>query len=56
LPDIDLANLLAGHCTGIEATYRLRMALGLRRETAVVSTVGSSFIVGQGIDTGLLAR
>ena len=51
-----LRNLLAGHCTGIEATYRLRDATSLQRKTAVVSTVGSSFTLSQGIDSGLLAR
>ena len=48
--------LLAGHCTGIEATYRLRAALGLSRKTAVVSVVGSSFTLGQGIDALALAQ
>jgi 7,8-dihydropterin-6-yl-methyl-4-(beta-D-ribofuranosyl)aminobenzene 5'-phosphate synthase len=48
--------LLAGHCTGIEATYRLRGALGLSRKTAVVSVVGSSFTLGQGIDALALAQ
>jgi 7,8-dihydropterin-6-yl-methyl-4-(beta-D-ribofuranosyl)aminobenzene 5'-phosphate synthase len=41
---------LAGHCTGIEATYRLRELLGLTRRNAVVSAVGSSFTLGTGID------
>ena len=41
--------LLAGHCTGLEATYRLRQLLGLDRKTAVVSVVGSSFALGSGI-------
>jgi len=45
-----IANLLAGHCTGIEATYRLRESTGLTRKTAVVSAVGSSFTLGPGID------
>jgi 7,8-dihydropterin-6-yl-methyl-4-(beta-D-ribofuranosyl)aminobenzene 5'-phosphate synthase len=48
--------LLAGHCTGIEATYRLRQALVLERRSAVVSVVGSSFTLGQGIDARLLAH
>ena len=48
--------LLAGHCTGIEATYRLRQDLGLARETAVVAAVGSSFTLGEGIDPLVLAR
>lgn len=47
--------LLAGHCTGIEATYRLRAALGLTRKTAPVSTVGSSFTLGEGIKSGEIA-
>jgi 3-oxoacyl-[acyl-carrier protein] reductase len=56
LKDYGLRNLLAGHCTGIEATYRLREATGLERKTAVVSAVGSSFTLGQGIDPRALAR
>jgi 7,8-dihydropterin-6-yl-methyl-4-(beta-D-ribofuranosyl)aminobenzene 5'-phosphate synthase len=49
-------SLLAGHCTGIEATFRLRDALGLTRKTAVVSAVGSSFTLGIGFDTRRLAQ
>jgi 7,8-dihydropterin-6-yl-methyl-4-(beta-D-ribofuranosyl)aminobenzene 5'-phosphate synthase len=49
-------SLLAGHCTGIEATFRLRELLGLRRKTAVVSAVGSSFTFGAGFDTRRLAQ
>ena len=51
-----IENLLAGHCTGIEATYRLRESTGLSRKTAVVSAVGSSFTLGLGIDAGMLAH
>ncbi|HEY0340739.1 MAG TPA: MBL fold metallo-hydrolase, partial [Steroidobacteraceae bacterium] len=47
--------LLAGHCTGIEATMRLRQALGLNRHTAPVSSVGSSFTLHKGIDPRSLA-
>jgi 7,8-dihydropterin-6-yl-methyl-4-(beta-D-ribofuranosyl)aminobenzene 5'-phosphate synthase len=49
-------SLLAGHCTGIEATFRLRDSLGLTRKTAVVSAVGSSFTLGIGFDTRRLAQ
>jgi 7,8-dihydropterin-6-yl-methyl-4-(beta-D-ribofuranosyl)aminobenzene 5'-phosphate synthase len=56
LKSFRLLNLLAGHCTGIEATYRLRDATGLSRKTAVVSAVGSSFTLGKGIDALLLAQ
>ena len=51
-----IENLLAGHCTGIEATYRLRASTGLNRKTAAVSPVGSSFTLGVGIDARMLAR
>lgn len=51
-----LENLLAAHCTGIEATYRLRELTGLTRKTAVVSAVGSSFTLGHGIDPRMLAQ
>lgn len=47
--------LLAGHCTGIESTLRLRAALGLTRKTAPVSSVGSSFTLGKGIQPGEIA-
>ena len=49
-------NLLAGHCTGIEATFLLRQVLGLTRKTAVVSAVGSSFQLGRGLDPRKLAQ
>jgi 7,8-dihydropterin-6-yl-methyl-4-(beta-D-ribofuranosyl)aminobenzene 5'-phosphate synthase len=51
-----VANLLAAHCTGIEATYRLRQHLGLTRKTAVVASVGSSFSLADGIEAGPLAK
>jgi len=34
LKEYGLQNLLAAHCTGFEATYRLRQLIGLKRETA----------------------
>jgi 7,8-dihydropterin-6-yl-methyl-4-(beta-D-ribofuranosyl)aminobenzene 5'-phosphate synthase len=51
-----LRYLLGAHCTGIEAVYRLRTALGLTRQTATVGAVGSSFTLGKGIDPLNLAR
>jgi 7,8-dihydropterin-6-yl-methyl-4-(beta-D-ribofuranosyl)aminobenzene 5'-phosphate synthase len=56
LKSFRIENLLAGHCTGIEATYRLRESTGLGRKTAVVSAAGSSFTLGVGIDPGMLAH
>ena len=51
-----IKNLLAGHCTGIEATYILRGVTNLDRKTVVVSAVGSSFTLGRGIAPGALAQ
>jgi 7,8-dihydropterin-6-yl-methyl-4-(beta-D-ribofuranosyl)aminobenzene 5'-phosphate synthase len=51
-----LRHLLAGHCTGIEATFRIRQLAGLTRKTAAVSAVGSSFTLGKGIDPLVLAQ
>lgn len=45
-----LRYLLAAHCTGIEATIKLRRLLGLDEHAAVVAAVGSSFTLGKGID------
>jgi 7,8-dihydropterin-6-yl-methyl-4-(beta-D-ribofuranosyl)aminobenzene 5'-phosphate synthase len=56
LKDFKVANLLGAHCTGIEAVYRIRERLGLPRQFAVVGSVGSSFVLGEGIHPGSLAR
>ena len=55
LKAMDVRGLLAGHCTGIEATYKLREGLGLTRATAVVSSVGSSYSLDGGISPGAIA-
>ncbi len=56
LKQFQVANLLGAHCTGIEAVYRLRDRAGLTRKSAVVATVGSTFVLGEGIHTGPLAQ
>jgi 7,8-dihydropterin-6-yl-methyl-4-(beta-D-ribofuranosyl)aminobenzene 5'-phosphate synthase len=56
LKEYGIRYLLAGHCTGIEATYLLRASAGLNRQTAVVSAVGSSFVLGHGIEPRKLAQ
>jgi len=50
LREFGLAYLLGAHCTGIEATYRLRELAGLSRKTAVVAAVGASFTLGKGLN------
>jgi 7,8-dihydropterin-6-yl-methyl-4-(beta-D-ribofuranosyl)aminobenzene 5'-phosphate synthase len=56
LKSYGVLSLLAGHCTGIEATFRLRESIRLSRKTAVVSAVGSAFTLGRGIDPRRLAQ
>jgi 7,8-dihydropterin-6-yl-methyl-4-(beta-D-ribofuranosyl)aminobenzene 5'-phosphate synthase len=51
-----VAFLLGAHCTGIEAVFRLRDAIGLTRPNAVVAAVGASFTLDKGIDPLALAR
>lgn len=56
LKDFKVQNLLGAHCTGIEAVYRIREKLVLPRSSAVVGSVGSSFVLGEGIHPGPLAK
>jgi 7,8-dihydropterin-6-yl-methyl-4-(beta-D-ribofuranosyl)aminobenzene 5'-phosphate synthase len=51
-----VAQFLAAHCTGLEATYRLRALAGLARETCVVAAVGATFDLDRGINPLVLAR
>jgi 7,8-dihydropterin-6-yl-methyl-4-(beta-D-ribofuranosyl)aminobenzene 5'-phosphate synthase len=56
LKQFGTANLLGAHCTGIESVYQLRQQLGLTRRSAVVAAVGATFVLGEGIHPGRLAR
>ena len=56
LRDAKLGYLLGGHCTGIEAVYRIRDVAALGRKRAVVAAVGSSFDASKGIDPLVLAQ
>lgn len=56
LKEFKVANLMGAHCTGIEAVYHIRERLALPRSSAVVGTVGSTFVLGEGIHTGELAK
>ncbi len=56
LREFGVQNFLGAHCTGIEATYRLRELLGLKRETAAVAAVGARFKLGSPMDAGAIAR
>jgi 7,8-dihydropterin-6-yl-methyl-4-(beta-D-ribofuranosyl)aminobenzene 5'-phosphate synthase len=56
LREAKLGYLLGGHCTGIEAVFRIRDLAALGRKRAVVAAVGSSFDAGKGIDPLSLAQ
>ncbi|MBL8770458.1 MAG: MBL fold metallo-hydrolase [Phenylobacterium sp.] len=47
--------MLLGHCTGIEATLRLRQATGLTRRTAAYGATGATYELGKGIDARPIA-
>jgi 7,8-dihydropterin-6-yl-methyl-4-(beta-D-ribofuranosyl)aminobenzene 5'-phosphate synthase len=55
LKPMGVRHLLAAHCTGIEATYKLREGLGLDRKTATVAAVGSWYDLADGLHPGALA-
>ena len=56
LKEFQIAQILGAHCTGIESVYRLRQRLGLSRHDCVVGTVGATFDLKDGINTGRIAR
>lgn len=55
LREIGVQHLMAGHCTGVEPLFRLRAGLNLSRRTAVVGSVGSRFVLGEGIRPGRIS-
>jgi 7,8-dihydropterin-6-yl-methyl-4-(beta-D-ribofuranosyl)aminobenzene 5'-phosphate synthase len=56
LREFGIQNFLGAHCTGIEATYRIRELCGLSRKTAAVAAVGGGFTLGEGIHPGSISR
>jgi len=56
LKEFGVQNFLGAHCTGIEATYRIRELCGLSRKTASVASVGGVFTLGQGMHPGLISQ
>jgi 7,8-dihydropterin-6-yl-methyl-4-(beta-D-ribofuranosyl)aminobenzene 5'-phosphate synthase len=47
---------VGAHCTGIEATYRIRELVGLTRQTAMVGAVGASYSLTRGINPVRVAK
>jgi 7,8-dihydropterin-6-yl-methyl-4-(beta-D-ribofuranosyl)aminobenzene 5'-phosphate synthase len=56
LREFGVQNILGAHCTGIEATYRLREQVGLSRQTAAVAAVGAEFKLGEPIHPGNISK
>ena len=56
LKALGVKKILAAHCTGFEPTWILRQSLGVSSTDVAVATVGSQWISGIGLQTGLLAR
>lgn len=52
---IGLTYFIAAHCTGVEATFRLRQLAGLDRKNAVVGAVGQRYD-RDGVYTGWIAQ
>jgi 7,8-dihydropterin-6-yl-methyl-4-(beta-D-ribofuranosyl)aminobenzene 5'-phosphate synthase len=56
LKGFGLQNFLGAHCTGIEATYRVRERTGLTRKTCSVGSVGAVFELGKPMKPGVLSQ
>jgi 7,8-dihydropterin-6-yl-methyl-4-(beta-D-ribofuranosyl)aminobenzene 5'-phosphate synthase len=56
LREFGLAGFLGAHCTGIEATYRIRSLTGLDRARSAVAAVGAVFTLDGPPDPGIIAR
>lgn len=56
LREFGVQNFMGAHCTGIEATYRLRELTGLSRQTAAVAAVGAEFKLGEPIRPGNISK
>jgi 7,8-dihydropterin-6-yl-methyl-4-(beta-D-ribofuranosyl)aminobenzene 5'-phosphate synthase len=56
LKKFGVQQFVGAHCTGIEATYRIRELAGLTRQTAMVGAVGASYSLAKGIDAVRVAK
>ena len=56
LKEFGVQNFLGAHCTGIEATYRIRQLDGLGRKNAAVAAVGATFDLKNGLNPGAISR
>ena len=56
LRDFGVSKIIGAHCTGINSLYTLRSHLNLSRSNAVVGSVGDSFDLEKGINSGSIAK
>ncbi|HVY45123.1 MAG TPA: MBL fold metallo-hydrolase [Minicystis sp.] len=56
LSAMGVEDFLGAHCTGLEATFRMRELAGLSRDHCEVGAVGASWSTAKGIDPLSLAR
>ncbi len=56
LKGFGVQQFVGAHCTGIEATYRIRELAGLTRQTAMVGAVGARYSLSKGIDAVRVAK
>jgi 7,8-dihydropterin-6-yl-methyl-4-(beta-D-ribofuranosyl)aminobenzene 5'-phosphate synthase len=56
LKEFGVQNFLGAHCTGLEATYRIRQLNGLARKNASVAAVGATFDLKDGLNPGAIAH
>ena len=52
--DAGVQYFMGAHCTGLNATYRIRELTGLSKATCLVGSVGDTFDLDKGITTGWL--
>lgn len=56
LSQFGVEKILGAHCTGINSLYALKQLLDLKREDAVVGSVGDHFDLETGINPGIIAQ
>jgi len=56
LKEFGVSKIIGAHCTGINSLYALKDLLNLKREDAVVGSVGDHFDLEYGISPGIIAK
>ncbi len=56
LKSFEVQQVIGAHCTGIEAVYRIRDLVGLKRQTCIVGAVGTTYSLSRGIEPGRIAK